>query len=579
MMYRWVLVQHDRNSVRLQAGGICEIRHDFDRAPHRTLEIVGLKDQSGMGVGADQKTTAVRVTSRPEQENRADLGHVAMPGDRVMDPRLGPKQIGPAIGMRAKRGGINGGEGSDHRLAPHGKHQKYRDANAAGQPHAPLTHSDRPRTPRQRRAYSGERRGRRDLLEGRRILLIIAGGIAAYKSLELIRRLRAEGAAVRCVMTAAAHQFVTPLSVSSLSEDKVYGDLWSLTDESEMGHIRLSRESDLAVVAPATADLIARMAVGLADDLAATTVLASDKTVLIAPAMNAQMWAHPATQANLATLATRGVHQIGPGAGELACGEVGFGRMAEPAEILAAITRFFAADQRLVGKRALVTSGPTREPIDPVRYLTNHSSGKQGHAIAAALAALGAETVLVSGPTQEPTPPGVRLVAVETADQMLAASEAALPVDIAVMAAAVSDWRVEAASAQKLKKDGKGAPLLRLVENPDILARIAGRRNDRPALVIGFAAETENVVANARAKRERKGCDWILANDVSLGTGTFGGDRNRVHLVDGNTLEDWPLMTKREVAARLAERIAAAIGSDFGPPPSAHVPGAGSRSR
>ncbi|HEY8875001.1 MAG TPA: bifunctional phosphopantothenoylcysteine decarboxylase/phosphopantothenate--cysteine ligase CoaBC [Stellaceae bacterium] len=423
------------------------------------------------------------------------------------------------------------------------------------------------------------------MLQGRRILLIIAGGIAAYKSLELIRLLRTGGAAVRCIMTAAAHQFVTPLSVSSLSEDKVYGELWSLTDESEMGHIRLSREADLVVVAPATADLIARMAVGLADDLAATTLLASDKPVLIAPAMNAMMWAHPATQANLATLAARGVLQVGPGAGELACGEVGFGRMAEPSEILAAITQCLAGDLRLnptgrlAGKRALVTSGPTREPIDPVRYLSNHSSGKQGHAIAAALAALGAETVLVSGPTQEPTPPGVTLVAVETAQEMLAASEAALPVDVAVMAAAVSDWRVEAASAQKLKKDGKGAPTLRLIENPDILARIAGLRNDRPALVIGFAAETENVVANARLKRARKGCDWILANDVSPGTGIFGGDRNRIHLVDGDTIEDWPLMTKHEVAARLAERIAAKIGSNFGPPPSAHVPGGGSRPR
>jgi phosphopantothenoylcysteine decarboxylase/phosphopantothenate--cysteine ligase len=423
------------------------------------------------------------------------------------------------------------------------------------------------------------------VLEGRRILLIIAGGIAAYKSLELIRLLRGERATVRCVMTRAAHQFVTPLSVSSLSEAKVYSDLWSLTDESEMGHIRLTREADLVVVAPATADLIARMAMGLADDLAAATLLASDKPVLIAPAMNAMMWAHAATQANLLTLAARGIRQVGPGAGELACGEVGFGRMAEPAEILAAVTRHLAGSDRgrpagrLAGKRALVTSGPTREPIDPVRYLSNHSSGKQGHAIAAALAALGAETVLVSGPTQEPTPAGVTLVAVETADQMLAASEAALPVDVAVMAAAVSDWRVETASVQKLKKDGKGAPALQLIENPDILARIAGRRNDRPALVIGFAAETENVVANARAKRRRKACDWILANDVSPGTGTFGGDRNTIHLVDGDTVEDWPLMTKHEVAARLAERIAAAIGSDFGPPPSAHVPGAGNRPR
>ena len=399
------------------------------------------------------------------------------------------------------------------------------------------------------------------MLQGRRILLIIAGGIAAYKCLELIRRLRDRGAAVRCVMTEAAKDFVTPLSVASLSEDKVYGDLWSLTDESEMGHIRLSREADLVVVAPATADLIARMAAGMADDLAATTLLASDKPVLIAPAMNAMMWAHPATQANLATLAARGVLQVGPGAGELACGEVGFGRMAEPAEILAEIERCLNGDRSLAGRRALVTSGPTREPIDPVRYLSNHSSGKQGHAIAAALAALGAETILISGPTQEATPAGVKLIAIESAAEMLAASEAALPVDVAVMAAAVSDWRVEAAAAQKLKKNGKGPPALRLTENPDILATVARRGNDRPALVIGFAAETENVVANATAKRQRKGCDWILANDVSPGTGTFGGDRNTIHLVDANGVEDWPAMTKQEVAARLADRIATALAA------------------
>src|SRR5215213_8440725 len=391
------------------------------------------------------------------------------------------------------------------------------------------------------------------MLQGRRILLIIAGGIAAYKSLELIRRLRERGAAVRVVMTEAARQFVTPLSIAALSEDKVYGELWSLTDESEMGHIRLSREADLIVVAPATADLIARMAAGLADDLAATTLLASDKKVLIAPAMNAMMWAHPATQANLATLKARGILQVGPGAGELACGEIGYGRMAESAEILAAIARILTPEppleKRLAGRRALVTSGPTREPIDPVRYLSNHSSGKQGHAIAAALTALGADTVLISGPTQEPTPAGVRLVPVESAADMLAACEAALPVDVAVMAAAVSDWRIDKPAAQKLKKNGKGAPVLRLVENPDILARIAGRGNDRPALVVGFAAETEHVVAHARDKRVRKGCDWILANDVSPGTGVFGGDRNTIHLVDGDTVEDWPAMTKQEVAA------------------------------
>ncbi|MGC2199702.1 MAG: bifunctional phosphopantothenoylcysteine decarboxylase/phosphopantothenate--cysteine ligase CoaBC [Stellaceae bacterium] len=398
------------------------------------------------------------------------------------------------------------------------------------------------------------------MLQDRRILLIISGGIAAYKNLELIRRLRERGAAVRCIMTAAAKHFVTPLSVASLSEDKVYDDLWSLTDESEMGHIRLSREADLVVVAPASADLIARMAAGLADDLATTALLASDKTVLIAPTMNAMMWAHPATQANLATLTARGIKRVGPGSGDLACGEVGSGRMAEPPEIIAAIEQLLVSDTSLAGRRALVTSGPTREPIDPVRYISNHSSGKQGHAIAAALAALGAETVLVSGPTQESTPARVKLVPVETATQMLAACEAALPVDVAVMAAAVADWRVETAALHKLKKDGAGPPVLRLAENPDILSRIAQHRNDRPALVIGFAAETEEVVENARRKLQRKGCDWILANDVSAGTGTFGGDHNTIHLVEAQGIEDWPVMTKSEVAARLAERIAARLG-------------------
>jgi len=387
------------------------------------------------------------------------------------------------------------------------------------------------------------------LLQDRRILLIISGGIAAYKSLELIRRLRERGTAVRCIMTAAAQHFVTPLSVASLSEDKVYTDLWSLTDESEMGHIRLSREADLVVVAPASADLIARMATGLADDLATTALLASDKPVLIAPAMNLMMWAHPATQANLATIEARGVKRIGPGSGELACGEVGSGRMAEPLEIVAAIEQLLTGDTRLAEKRVLVTSGPTREPIDPVRYISNHSSGKQG---------------LVSGPTQEPTPARVRVVAVETAAEMLAACEAALPVDVAVMAAAVADWRVETAGPHKIKKDGAGPPVLRLAENPDILATIAQRGNDRPRLVIGFAAETENVVANARAKRLRKRCDWILANDVSPGTDTFGGDRNTIHLVDVDGIEDWPVMTKREVAARLAERIARHLRAPHG---------------
>ena len=398
------------------------------------------------------------------------------------------------------------------------------------------------------------------MLQDRRILLIISGSIAAYKSLELIRRLRERGAAVRCIMTGAAQHFVTPLSVASLSEDKVYTDLWSLTDESEMGHIRLSREADLVVVAPASADLIARMATGLADDLATTALLASDKPVLIAPTMNLMMWAHPATQVNLATLEARGVKRVGPGSGELACGEVGSGRMAEPLEIIATIESLLVGDARLAEKRVLVTSGPTREPIDPVRYISNHSSGKQGHAIAAALAALGADTVLVSGPTQEPAPAGVRVVSVETAEEMLAACQAALPVDVAVMAAAVADWRVETAGRHKVKKDGRAPPVLRLVENPDILATISQHGNDRPALVIGFAAETDNVVQNARMKRLRKRCDWILANDVSPGTDTFGGDRNTIHLVDADGIEDWPIMTKREVAARLAERIARHIG-------------------
>jgi phosphopantothenoylcysteine decarboxylase/phosphopantothenate--cysteine ligase len=357
-------------------------------------------------------------------------------------------------------------------------------------------------------------------------------------------------------MTGAAQKFVTPLSVASLSEDKVYTDLWSLTDESGMGHIRLSREADLVVVAPATADLIARMATGLADDLATTALLASDKPVLIAPTMNLMMWSHPATRANVAVLDGRGVIRVGPGSGELACGEVGSGRMAEPLEILAAIEQVLVGDTRLAGKRALVTSGPTREPIDPVRYISNHSSGKQGHAIAAALATLGADTVLVSGPTQEPTPVGVRVVPVETAAEMLAACEAALPVDVAIMAAAVADWRVETAGQRKLKKDGSGPPVLRLAENPDILACIAQRGNDRPALVIGFAAETEEVVENARRKRLRKGCDWILANDVAPGTGTFGGDSNTIHLVEAAGIEHWPVMTKREVADRLVDRIA-----------------------
>jgi phosphopantothenoylcysteine decarboxylase/phosphopantothenate--cysteine ligase len=393
------------------------------------------------------------------------------------------------------------------------------------------------------------------MLHGRRILLIISGGIAAYKSLDLIRRLAERGASVRCIMTAAAQQFVTPMAAAALSRERVHTDLWSLTDESEMGHLRLAQEADLVVVAPATADLLARMAAGLADDLAATALLATDRPILVAPAMNHRMWAHPATRANLATLEVRGVRRVGPNVGELAERESGPGRMAEPLEIVAAVEDFFAAGALLAGSRALVTSGPTREPIDPVRYISNHSSGKQGHAIAAALAALGAETILVSGPTQEPDPKGVKIVRVETARDMLAACEAALPVDVAVCAAAVADWRVATEAGQKLKKDGGAAPSLKLVENPDILATLAKAGERRPRLVVGFAAETENVVAHAEAKRARKGCDWILANDVSPATGTFGGEQNRIHLVDAGGVEDWPLLSKREVAERLARRI------------------------
>jgi phosphopantothenoylcysteine decarboxylase/phosphopantothenate--cysteine ligase len=409
-------------------------------------------------------------------------------------------------------------------------------------------------------------------LAGRRILLIISGGIAAYKALELIRRLRERGALVRCVLTRAAQAFVTPLSAAALAEDRAYTELFSLTDESEMGHIRLSREADLLVVAPATADLLARMAAGLADDLAATVLLATDKPILVAPAMNVRMWQHPATEANVAQLARRGVTFVGPAVGEMACGEFGPGRMAEPEEIADAIEARLAAATgtaaRLAGLRALVTSGPTREPIDPVRYLTNRSSGRQGHAIAAALAAAGAATTLVSGPTDLADPPGVTAVHIETAREMLAACEAALPVAIAVCAAAVSDWRVAVTAGHKIKKDGDGVPpALALVENPDILATLSRHPSLRPRLVIGFAAETEDVLANAIAKRARKGCDWIVANAVGPGTGTFGGSDNTVHLIRADDrVEAWPPMAKDAIARRLAVAIAEALEC---PPPEA----------
>ena len=399
------------------------------------------------------------------------------------------------------------------------------------------------------------------MLHGKRVLLIISGGIAAYKSLELIRLLRKSGLAVRCILTRGGAQFVTPLSVSALTEDKVYTDLFSLTDEAEMGHIRLSREADLVVVAPASADILAKMAQGLADDLASTTLLATDKPVMAAPAMNVRMWQHQATQANLTALLERGVRIIGPDEGDMACGEFGPGRLAEPDEIAAAITAYFGDASPLAGRRALVTSGPTHEPIDPVRYIANRSSGRQGHAIAAALARQGAATTLVSGPTNLPDPAGVNVVHIETAQQMLEACQAALPVDVAVCAAAVADWRVATAAKEKVKKTKGKLPTLNMAENPDVLATLSAAGNQRPQLVVGFAAETENIVANAQAKRASKGCDWLLANDVSPETGTFGGADNTIHLVSADGVEDWPRMSKEDVAERLAERVAAALGT------------------
>jgi phosphopantothenoylcysteine decarboxylase/phosphopantothenate--cysteine ligase len=404
------------------------------------------------------------------------------------------------------------------------------------------------------------------MLSAKRILLIVSGGIAAYKSLEVIRRLREGGAAVRCILTRAGAEFVTPLSLAALSGDKVYDDLFSLTDEAEMGHIELSRDADLLVVAPASADLLAKMATGQANDLATTALLATDTPILVAPAMNVRMWEHAATQANMALLAERGVFSVGPTEGEMACGEYGFGRLAEPEEIVAAIADFFRASDRLRGVRVLVTSGPTYEAIDPVRYIANRSSGRQGHAIADALARLGAEVTLVSGPTGLADPWGVRVVRVESAEDMLAACRSAVPVQVAVCAAAVADWKVKSAKAQKLKKNGD-LPRLELAPNPDILAELSAAGEGRPALVIGFAAETEKVIEHATAKRAKKGCDWILANDVSPQTGTFGGAENRIHMIDGAGVETWPVMTKTAVAAELAERIAdhLATGSGKGP--------------
>ena len=390
----------------------------------------------------------------------------------------------------------------------------------------------------------------------KRILLIVGGGIAAYKALELVRLARKSGLAVRPVLTPAGAQFVTPLSLSALAEDKVYGDLFSLTDEAEMGHIELSRSADLVVVAPATADLMAKAAAGLANDLASTTLLATDKPVLMAPAMNVRMWEHPATRRNLEILKADGVLFVGPDEGPMACGEFGEGRMAEPAAILGAIEAALALEaiRPLAGRRAIVTAGPTAEPIDPVRVITNRSSGKQGFAIAGALAALGAEVTLVAGPVAQPTPPGVRRVDVETALEMLQACEAALPADVAVCVAAVADWRPQAQGTRKLKKGDDGPPPIALVENPDILATLSSSKR-RPKLVVGFAAETHDVEDHAVAKLQKKGCDWIVANDVSL-PGVMGGDDNTVAIVSRQGVERWDRLSKGAVARKLAERIA-----------------------
>jgi len=391
------------------------------------------------------------------------------------------------------------------------------------------------------------------------ILLVISGGIAAYKALDLIRRLRERGMTVRAVMTRAAGEFVTPLAVGALTGGKVFTDLFSRADEFDIGHIRLAREADLIVVAPATADLLAKMAGGHADDLASTVLLATDRPVLVAPAMNPHMWSHPATRRNVERLRSDGIRFVGPNAGEMAeAGEAGVGRMAEPLEIVAAVEAMLKPQARpLAGHHFLVTSGPTREPIDPVRYIANRSSGKQGHAIAAAAAAAGARVTLVSGPVAIPDPPGVTVIHVETARQMLEAVESVLPADVAVMAAAVADWRAAKEAKGKMKKDGSGeVPSLALAENPDILATVGRHHTLRPALVIGFAAETDDLEKNAEAKLKKKGADWILANDVSPTTGAMGGDDNTVHLVTGSGVEAWPKMAKTEVAAKLVARIA-----------------------
>ena len=396
------------------------------------------------------------------------------------------------------------------------------------------------------------------MLDSKHILLIIGGGIAAYKSLDLIRKLRERGATVTPVLTRAGGEFVTPLSVSALAGTEVHRDLFDLTKEAEMGHIQLSRSADLLVVAPGTADLMAKMAQGRADDLASTLLLATDTPMLLAPSMNVRMWDHPATQRNVATLRSDGVSFVGPNEGDMACGEYGPGRMAEPLEIVAAIEAAFG-DGPLKGKRILVTSGPTHEPIDPVRYIANRSSGAQGTAIGAALAKLGAEVVFVTGPADVAPPSGVEVVKVQSAAEMLSAVEAALPVDAGVFAAAVADWRVASSSESKIKKKNGKMPVLEFAENRDILAQVSQMKMGRPALIVGFAAETDDVIANATAKRLRKGCDWIVANDVSPATGIMGGSENDVTLISKDGSEDWPRMGKQAVAERLALKIAKAL--------------------
>ncbi|MEP2784635.1 MAG: bifunctional phosphopantothenoylcysteine decarboxylase/phosphopantothenate--cysteine ligase CoaBC [Pseudoruegeria sp.] len=397
------------------------------------------------------------------------------------------------------------------------------------------------------------------MLAGKRILLIVGGGIAAFKSLDLIRRLRERGAEVTPVLTKASEEFVTPLSTSALAGQKVFRDLFDLTDEAEMGHIELSRAADLVVVAPATADLMAKMANGLANDLASTLLMATDKRVLIAPAMNVRMWEHPATQRNLATLQSDGILAVGPNEGTMACGEYGPGRMAEPLEIVSAVESALR-DGPLKGKHILVTSGPTHEPIDPVRYIANRSSGAQGTALARALMALGAEVTFVTGPADVPPPSGATVVAVQTAREMNAAVNAALPANAAIFAAAVADWHVSSESGSKIKKDGTGRmPKLTFAENPDILAGVSQMAQGRPKLVVGFAAETDDVLAHATAKRARKGCDWIVANDVSPETGIMGGSENAVTVIRADRADSWPRMSKDQVSQKLAAEIAEAL--------------------